>query len=242
MTVTPSQLSSESTTPRPKRGWLQFNLRTLLVLTLVIGTALGLVFNERRKNARIKADVEALKRFGCSFIVENKKTYRPMCFDGLFDRNNNGIVTGLNSEGAAIPNAELVHLKSLTNLDSLVLTDTAITDAGLVHLKSLTNLNSLVLAITAITDAGLVHLKGLKKINYLDLHFTSITDAGLIHLKGLTNLSFLDFRYTAITDAGLEHLKGLAQLIHLDLRGTKTTKGGIAELQKALPNCNILCD
>ena len=63
-----------------------------------------------------------------------------------------------------------------------------VTDAGLVHLKGLTELQTLQLANTKVTDAGLVHLKGLTKLQKLELYNTKVTDAGLMHLNGLTNL------------------------------------------------------
>ncbi len=42
------------------------------------------------------------------------------------------------------------------------------------------------------------------------------------------------------TDAGLVHLKGLTNLYLLVLYGTRITDAGVAELQKALPDCEIL--
>jgi Leucine-rich repeat (LRR) protein len=71
------------------------------------------------------------------------------------------------------------------------------------------------------------------------LRGSRITDAGLVHLKGLANLQALDLAFTKITDSGLVHLKGLVNLQTLDLAFTKTTDEGVAELQKALPNCEI---
>jgi len=57
-----------------------------------------------------------------------------------------------------------------------------ITDEGLVHLKSITSLESLDLGNTRITDAGLEHLKGLNLIG-LDFNGTQVTDMGLPELK-----------------------------------------------------------
>jgi Leucine-rich repeat (LRR) protein len=51
-----------------------------------------------------------------------------------------------------------VHLKGLTNLETLLLDNTNITDAGLVHLKGLTNLQTLSFIGTKITDAGFAEL------------------------------------------------------------------------------------
>ena len=53
----------------------------------------------------------------------------------------------------------------------------------MVHLKGLTNLQSLDLRKTKITDAGLVHLKGLNKLQWLYLMGTKVTDAGVSDLK-----------------------------------------------------------
>ena len=74
------------------------------------------------------------------------------------------------------------------------------------------------------------------EVNLVD---TKITDAGLVHLKGLTNLQTLGLGFTKITGTGLVHLKGLTKLEMLSLYGTKVTDAGVAELQKALPNCEI---
>ena len=57
--------------------------------------------------------------------------------------------------------------------------------------------------------------------------------------KVLTNLRVIRLNNTQITGAGLVNLKGLNNLKDLDLSGTNVTDAGIAELQKALPNCEI---
>ena len=77
----------------------------------------------------------------------------------------------------------------MTNLETLGLSGCEqITDAGLVHLKGLTNLQSLFLMKTQITDAGLVHLKELTNLQDLNLIETPITDSGVAELqKALPN-------------------------------------------------------
>ena len=74
--------------------------------------------------------------------------------------------------------------------------DPQVTDARLIHLKGLTNLETLELGDTKITDAGLVHLKGLTNLQELSLHYTQVTDAGLVNLKGLTKLKMLNLGNT----------------------------------------------
>ena len=144
----------------------------------------------------------------------------------------------------AVTDAGLVHLKGLTNLQSLGIGGfgSKITDSGLVHLKGLTNLQTLNLfGCPKITDAGLVHLKGLTNLQTLGLYSIQITDAGLVHLKGLTKLRHLGLNNCwQITDAGLVYLKGLTKLEMLSLYRTKVTDTGVADLKKALPDCKIL--
>jgi hypothetical protein len=43
-----------------------------------------------------------------------------------------------------------------------------------------------------------------------------------------------------VTDAGLKELAGLKSLQSLDLSRTKVTDAGLKELQKALPDCEIV--
>ena len=63
-----------------------------------------------------------------------------------------------------------------------------ITDAGLVHLKGVTQLQTLNLFRTQVSDAGLVHLKELIQLKRLDLRDTQFTDAGVAELqKALPN-------------------------------------------------------
>ena len=60
---------------------------------------------------------------------------------------------------AAISDADLEHLKSLTNVQSLTLSEIPITNAGLEHLKGLTNLQTLQLIGTQVTDAEVADLQ-----------------------------------------------------------------------------------
>ena len=139
----------------------------------------------------------------------------------------------------AVTDAGLVQLKGLTKLQAFYISGANITDAGLVHLTEMTNLQNLNLEGTPITDAGLVHLKDLTNLKKLDLRDTTITDAGLVHLKGLTNLKKLWLEETKVSDAGLVHLKEMTSLEMLWLHGTQITDAGIAELRTALPDCKV---
>ena len=142
---------------------------------------------------------------------------------------------------SSVTDAKLVHLKGMTNLQTLFLGRClAVTDAGLVQLKGLTKLQAFYISGANITDAGLVHLTEMTKLQNLQLSFCrQITDAGLVHLKGLTNLKALNLTDTQVTDAGLMHLKGLTNLQTLYLQGTLITDAGLVHI-KELTNLKSL--
>jgi len=68
---------------------------------------------------------------------------------------------------------------------------------------------------------------------------TKITDAGLKELVKLQQLVRLDLSATDIKDVGLKEAAKFKQLKYLTLFDTKVTKAGVAQLQKALPKCQI---
>ena len=137
------------------------------------------------------------------------------------------------------------HEGELTEADlgrpiSLSLENTDITDDGLKEVTKLDLAGGLDLKGTQITDAGLKDVAKLQKLTVLDLDGTNITDAGLKEVAKLQNLTFLSLGGTIITDAGLKDVAKLQNLTFLSLGGTKVTAAGAAELQKALPNCEIV--
>ncbi len=130
-----------------------------------------------------------------------------------------------------VTDAELFHLKGLTNLEILELSSTQVSDAGLVHLKDLTKLQALTLADTQVSDAGLAHLQGLSDLYQLDLSGTQVTDHGLQYLKRLKKLDWLHLAGTRVGDTGLSHLKELVQLADVNLSGTAVSDAGLIHLK-----------
>ena len=57
------------------------------------------------------------------------------------------------------------------------------TNASLEHLKGLTQLGYLDLSNNEITDAGLEHLEGLAQLGYLNLKGTKVTPKGMQEIK-----------------------------------------------------------
>ena len=93
---------------------------------------------------------------------------------------------------------------------------------------------------TLITDEGVAHLTKYSTITRIDLWNTMISDEALPHLATMTQLEYLDLSYTGVSDEGLSYLKGLTNLTMLNLGKTDVSDEGRAEIQAALPDCEIV--
>uniref|UniRef100_A0A7C2NVM9 Leucine-rich repeat domain-containing protein n=1 Tax=Schlesneria paludicola TaxID=360056 RepID=A0A7C2NVM9_9PLAN len=150
---------------------------------------------------------------------------------------------GVDLTDRPVTDADLVHLRPLSELRSLNLSGTNITDAGLKELGENAKLKFLYLFNTPITDAGLQALEPLSRLEVLCLDQTEITDAGLETLKAFTRLEKLHVHSRqTITDAGLEALAVHRRLFELRIGGPGVTEAGRNRLQTALPNCTIAFD
>lgn len=139
-----------------------------------------------------------------------------------------------------LADADLVHLKYLTELKVLDLSRTTITDAGLEHLGGLSGLQQLALFGTQITDASLPRIASLSELKELNLSLTRITSYGLKHLTTLEKLQVLNLARNPIRDVSVNYLKDLTGLKVLDVSHSKLTRTGFKELQQSLPNVHIL--
>lgn len=165
-----------------RRRWLQFSIRTLLVLVTLLCVALGLwcVPAERQRRA-----VTAIEKLGGEVAYAKPAA----------------------SETFPVPLLRRwLPPVYFDEVEGLYLGDTQVTDAGLARLQGLTGLEILFLDNTPVTDAGLARLQGLTTLRLLSLGDTQVTDAGLAHAQGLTGLRLLFLDNTQVTDAGLAEL------------------------------------
>jgi len=151
-----------------------------------------------------------------------------------------------------IDDNDISVLKSLTNLTSLLIRYTNIEDMSV--LKNLTSLTSL--SLDGIGDISV--LKSLINLTSLGFRYGSIDDMSV--LKNLTNLTSLEFHGCGIHDisalknltnltslylfgneiSDISVLKSLVNLEYINLSGNYSINAEqIAELQAALPNCEI---
>ncbi len=180
-------------TDKPKRRWYQFSLRTLFIITTLFAIPCSWYAYEMNEAAKRRAAIEKIEKLGGEVIYYDATDP----FTSLEPARWYSWLRRLHGD---------VHLGNVTAVAWLSPAK-HVTDADLVHLKGLTNLTDLWLDYTQITDAGLVHLEGLTNLEELFLHGTQIGDAGLVHLEGLTNLTGLWLQDTQVTDEGVKKLQ-----------------------------------
>ena len=230
---------------------LQFSLRTLLLVMVLVSVALSWLAckleNARRQRVTIEK-LQGLQLFASYWrpaedgvptncLAKGRWPESLVRLSGLEFFYN---VRGVYSLGVIAPrpiqlafaDRDLVLLNSMTSLTELYVDDTEVTDAGLPHLKSLLHLEELGLARTGVTDEGLVHLRALRYLKSLDLEDTDVGDAGLVHLRALQRLERLDLSGTRVTHRGLLSLQHLPQLKALDLSNTKLADGAVPYIKE----------
>jgi hypothetical protein len=147
---------------------------------------------------------------------------------------------------ASLSGDSLFHLKSLVNLEKLLLRSD-INDAGIIQLAGLRKLNHLECAYTHspgsrneyrdIQNASMDIIGSLHKLEILRLHSCRyVTDDGLRRLSALTNIRELDLTQWGISDNGLKSLGSMNKLEVLNLTSTGITDAGIELLLSLLPN------
>ena len=91
----------------------------------------GKLFGQREKSAAGQGSIAEIEKVAGKVQWGFGNTLTDLCF---------GIdPTFADFDGTHITDAGLVHLKGLTNLETLHLSDTPITDAGLLHLEAFAN-------------------------------------------------------------------------------------------------------
>ncbi len=234
-------------TPRPRRRWLRYSLRGLLMLMLVFGCGLGWVLREARQQGLALAALERSEVMcRLEFADRATPTWRERVRRWLGEKEPRSVV-GLEFAGDWLPLGEWRGREDLPATYSWPYDDgvrgpltrdlpaegrppVIASDTQLASIRDLAELKLLDLGGTRVTDAGIVHLAGLRHLKYLNLGDTQVTDAGLAQLGRHPQLSLLNLQRTRVTDAGLAHLKPLSALEILDLGNSAVSDAGLVHL------------
>ena len=237
-------------TVKPRRRWLRFSLRTLLILVTVLSVPLGWVGWRLGQIRREQATIAWIEERGgeVSFQYGTDKSWWEKTTDKWFGERRVRSVSLHNKQVSDV--SPLMELKNPTflNLGSTHVSDlsplaelknpayldfqnTQVIDLS--PLAELKSLRTLVLRNTQVSD--LSPLAELKSLELLWLDNTQVSDAS--PLMELKNLTFLNLGSTHVSDVSpLVELKSL-ELLWLD--NTHVSDEQVQKLRQALPNCEI---
>jgi internalin A len=208
---------------RPRRRFLRFSVRGLIVLVLLIGVWLGWLV----RSARIQREaVEAIEHAG-GWVEYDDEWHTSKSVPGGKRVKRTSLV-------------ELIGIDYFSRVTSVVFVPPATAaNRDFAQVGRLNWLKHLIVHLPSFGDAELKHIEGLANLTELGLGCTQVTDDGLVHLERLTQLAELELTATQVSDAGLAHLKGLKGLNLLLLDGSDVSNAGVELLRQALPRLSI---
>jgi hypothetical protein len=225
------------TETKPKLRWLQFSLRTFMVVIAVIAAWMAFYYLPATRSDRA---TKALERIGAEVrydyerVADGYRSQTPkpgLAFlhailgDGLFQHAETVSLARHNLKAE-----ELAPLESIPTVQELGIYESQLKDEHLVHLAGLRRLKWLVLDGGQITDQGLATLANLTDLQSLQIADNQIHGSGLKHLADLTHLENLFLISNPIIDDSLVNIAALKNLKMLSLAGTEVTDEGLRHL------------
>lgn len=207
---------------RPSRRWLQFSLRGMLVLTVVIALGLGWIANERRKVWLENRAVEEIERLGGD--VDRDVDSSTAAADPFSPPSREGLSW-----------QRWLFGESYTRPVVCVVFPPGTEPEDLGSLKHLRALWVIGLTGTRIGDEQIPHLLECRGLTAVHLNATDVTDDGVKQLASLPNLDTLSLDHTCVTDDVLAALSRKA-LVNIGLCDTDITPEGAARLTKSQPH------
>ncbi len=204
-----------------RRRWLQFRLRSLLLLTCVcsIVLAVGLPFIESYQHEwQIYRALSRLPRpASVAMAPKAPRWLRPFGAERYMQRIGAVELVDCDDDSLAL-------IAGLPALESLEVRSRRLTDQGLRHIEGCHALVRLVLDGPQITDRGLRSLASVRTLLVLKLTLPLVTDAGLKNLSHLSELRDLEIVAPNVGDDGIRHIAGLA-LRHLTITASVSDRG-----------------
>ncbi len=234
-------MGSTTSTKRPKRRWLQFSVRTALLLVAVLCVWLGYRVHVSRQRAEAIAHIEKLggqihydyqvkwDAEGSSYLVPKTPYPYPEWARPLTEVLFPPRVWSVGLHGIPLTDDDVEFITRFDGLHTAILAGTGITDAELAKLSQLSEVETLTLQRTNVTDDGMQFVAQMPNLRQLDLSETVVTDEGLAKLKGLQLRELFLWRLN-VTDSGVAHLREMKSLQRLILDETNITDAALADI------------
>jgi Leucine-rich repeat (LRR) protein len=236
-----TEASNSKPDSHPKRRWLRFSLRSLLLAMTVFGVWLGVKVNaarQQREIVRMVHELGGIVWYDYEFDSAGNHLNPPpepgwlANFIGV-DFLHNVLAVRVLNENYQRPNnysALMARLPEVPQLRFLVLTAGKLRDEDFQHLAGLSRLEYVALIANDITGQGAQFLKHASRLKMLFSTNNVVSDQGLDAIAALPNLQWLRLLSSGLTDARLDRIRPLTNLEKLELSDTTITDASIDTL------------
>lgn len=226
-------------TRKPRRRWLQFRLRSLVLATTIFGVLFGLYMQRVRQQ---KQAVQAIRDFGGSVHYDYQERATGW-LDEIRSREDGSLEFDLSAK-PPVPEwllsalgedffFDVVDVNLTIGEDSgKIDKNTNVTNWALPYLNAFPNLRQLYLTDGQARDDDLCiigDLKTLESVSFFDAD--RITDAGVSHLSRLPKLERICLTFSQIGDEGVRVLAQLPRIQFINVQGGHFTDRGLEFLK-----------
>ena len=218
---------------------MTFRLRTLLVLTAILGAALLPAAARISEN---RSALAAVRRLGGAWTnvptPPHVARWIPVSIAReLWPRRRDcACEVDVRDERRQFYDSDFRDARSLAHLQILRVPGRGITDAAVAEIASLREITELGLGDTVITDEGLRMIATMTSLEWLALSSPRISDAGLEHIATLPRLKSLFISAPQVTDRAAAILARAKTLTYLKLESPKFTTVGGATFRRLAPS------
>jgi hypothetical protein len=145
------------TTPKPKLRWLQFSLRTLLIVVTLCAIPCSWYAVKKQQGREQREIAKEVEMWGGR--VEWSRPSSPQWLRGLLGEELFNSVKSVNFAPTPVYDDGVDQITGVSHLQGLYLDGTKITDSQLEHLERLGQLQTLWLDRTQVTDEGVKKLQ-----------------------------------------------------------------------------------
>lgn len=237
---------TNESTKKPKRRWLSFGLRGLLILVLLLSLPMGWIARDVYRAQRESEVVAAIEKAGgyASYNyhenvmwAEPPEPSGPWILRKLFGEHIHSYVTDVAGMEPEQFNTVVPMLAACRRLESLELPVGELSDESIDTITQMPRLKDLVLFGTSVSPEQMQELTQVSTLTSITLKGPAATDLHLELLPRFPALEEVSLYETTITDRGMKSLGQLPELKSLEIeQAPEVTNAGFA----ALSNCQKL--
>ena len=231
---------NDQPTKSPRRRWLSFSLRSMLMFVAVAGISMGWMawhVNRVRNQRLVVAELSSVGGLVIYSYQWQQRTRQeppgPKWLRSLLGDDIFADVKEVDIRHDHVTEQTLARVATLPAVLTLMMRSDRISDSGLAHLAKMSTLQQVDLYSPGLSDASLAQLAKIEGLKYLTVDSPQLTDVGLEYVGKLKKLEAIDIKADQVTGESLAQIATLPNLRQLTLDSKQLADVGLVHLQLA---------